>query len=67
MRACFLGVTFGIGLIISCSDTTWTHFGWYVALLLFILTAESVLVVEHAEMKVLLLQVHVLPVVLPLL
>ncbi|PWA24240.1 hypothetical protein CCH79_00017905 [Gambusia affinis] len=30
VRACFLGVTFGCGLIISFSDTTWTHFGWYI-------------------------------------
>uniref|UniRef100_A0A674P1S0 Protein-S-isoprenylcysteine O-methyltransferase n=1 Tax=Takifugu rubripes TaxID=31033 RepID=A0A674P1S0_TAKRU len=29
VRACFLGVTFGCGLIISFSETTWTHFGWY--------------------------------------
>ncbi|XP_074538498.1 protein-S-isoprenylcysteine O-methyltransferase [Halichoeres trimaculatus] len=35
VRACFLGVTFGIGLIISCSDTTWTHFGWYMCSLSF--------------------------------
>ncbi|KAM9856101.1 protein-S-isoprenylcysteine O-methyltransferase [Aulostomus maculatus] len=35
VRACFLGVTFGCGLIISCSDTTWTHFGWYMCSLSF--------------------------------
>lgn len=29
VRACFLGFTFGCGLIISFSQTTWTHFGWY--------------------------------------
>ncbi|TNN23606.1 Protein-S-isoprenylcysteine O-methyltransferase [Liparis tanakae] len=28
VRACFLGVTFGCGLVISFSDTSWTHFGW---------------------------------------
>ncbi|XP_031649892.1 protein-S-isoprenylcysteine O-methyltransferase isoform X4 [Oncorhynchus kisutch] len=27
VRACFLGFTFGCGLIISFSQTTWTHFG----------------------------------------
>ncbi|XP_040009165.1 protein-S-isoprenylcysteine O-methyltransferase isoform X2 [Xiphias gladius] len=27
VRACFLGVTFGCGLIISFSENTWTHFG----------------------------------------
>uniref|UniRef100_A0A3Q3JTX9 Protein-S-isoprenylcysteine O-methyltransferase n=1 Tax=Monopterus albus TaxID=43700 RepID=A0A3Q3JTX9_MONAL len=32
VRACFLGVTFGCGLIVSCSETSWTHFGWYVDL-----------------------------------
>ncbi|XP_026187962.1 protein-S-isoprenylcysteine O-methyltransferase isoform X2 [Mastacembelus armatus] len=35
VRACFLGVTFGCGLIISFSDTTWTHFGWYLCSLSF--------------------------------
>ncbi|MEQ2272387.1 hypothetical protein XENORESO_020999, partial [Xenotaenia resolanae] len=35
VRACFLGVTFGCGLIISFSDTTWTHFGWYMCSLSF--------------------------------
>lgn len=35
VRSCFLGVTFGCGLIISCSETTWTHFGWYMCSLSF--------------------------------
>ncbi|XP_012676322.1 protein-S-isoprenylcysteine O-methyltransferase [Clupea harengus] len=35
VRACFLGFTFGCGVIISCSDTTWTHFGWYMCSLAF--------------------------------
>ncbi|XP_063319925.1 protein-S-isoprenylcysteine O-methyltransferase [Pelmatolapia mariae] len=35
VRACFLGVTFGCGLIISFSETTWTHFGWYMCSLSF--------------------------------
>ncbi|KAL3063701.1 protein-S-isoprenylcysteine O-methyltransferase [Trematomus bernacchii] len=35
VRACFLGVIFGCGLIISCSETTWTHFGWYLCCLSF--------------------------------
>ncbi|XP_061829306.1 protein-S-isoprenylcysteine O-methyltransferase [Nerophis lumbriciformis] len=35
VRACFLGVTFGCGLIISCTETTWTHFGWYMCSLAF--------------------------------
>uniref|UniRef100_A0A3Q3XDV3 Protein-S-isoprenylcysteine O-methyltransferase n=1 Tax=Mola mola TaxID=94237 RepID=A0A3Q3XDV3_MOLML len=35
VRACFLGVTFGCGLIISFSETTWTHFGWYICSLSF--------------------------------
>ncbi|KAJ8387200.1 hypothetical protein AAFF_G00159190 [Aldrovandia affinis] len=29
VRACFLGFTFGCGLLISFGHTTWTHFGWY--------------------------------------
>ncbi|CAK6974419.1 protein-S-isoprenylcysteine O-methyltransferase [Scomber scombrus] len=35
VRACFLGVTFGCGLVISCSETTWTQFGWYMCSLSF--------------------------------
>uniref|UniRef100_A0A3Q3JTZ2 Protein-S-isoprenylcysteine O-methyltransferase n=1 Tax=Monopterus albus TaxID=43700 RepID=A0A3Q3JTZ2_MONAL len=35
VRACFLGVTFGCGLIVSCSETSWTHFGWYMCSLSF--------------------------------
>lgn len=35
VRACFLGVTFGCGLILSFSETTWTHFGWYMCSLSF--------------------------------
>ncbi|XP_019746388.1 protein-S-isoprenylcysteine O-methyltransferase [Hippocampus comes] len=35
VRACFLGVIFGCGLIISCTETTWTHFGWYMCSLAF--------------------------------
>ncbi|KAM6924554.1 protein-S-isoprenylcysteine O-methyltransferase [Xenentodon cancila] len=35
VRAGFLGVTFGCGLIISFSETTWTHFGWYMCSLSF--------------------------------
>ncbi|CAF92713.1 unnamed protein product [Tetraodon nigroviridis] len=35
VRACFLGVTFGCGLIISFSESTWTHFGWYMCSLSF--------------------------------
>ncbi|XP_028309006.1 protein-S-isoprenylcysteine O-methyltransferase [Gouania willdenowi] len=35
VRACFLGVTFGCGLILSFSDTSWTHFGWYMCSLSF--------------------------------
>ncbi|KAI5612300.1 protein-S-isoprenylcysteine O-methyltransferase [Silurus asotus] len=35
VRACFLGFVFGCGLIISFSDTTWTHFGWYMCSLAF--------------------------------
>lgn len=35
VRACFLGVTFGCGLIISFSETNWTHFGWYMCSLSF--------------------------------
>uniref|UniRef100_A0A3B4ES75 Protein-S-isoprenylcysteine O-methyltransferase n=1 Tax=Pundamilia nyererei TaxID=303518 RepID=A0A3B4ES75_9CICH len=35
IRACFLGVTFGCGLIITFSETTWTHFGWYMCSLSF--------------------------------
>ncbi|KAG5282205.1 hypothetical protein AALO_G00053430 [Alosa alosa] len=35
VRACFLGFTFGCGMIISLSDTTWTHFGWYMCSLAF--------------------------------
>uniref|UniRef100_H3C7W8 Isoprenylcysteine carboxyl methyltransferase n=1 Tax=Tetraodon nigroviridis TaxID=99883 RepID=H3C7W8_TETNG len=34
VRACFLGV-FGCGLIISFSESTWTHFGWYMCSLSF--------------------------------
>nr|XP_011452880.2 protein-S-isoprenylcysteine O-methyltransferase [Crassostrea gigas] len=29
VRGCFLGLTFGIGYLISCSHTTLNHFGWY--------------------------------------
>ncbi|CAL8363817.1 unnamed protein product [Lota lota] len=35
VRACFLGVTFGCGLLISLSRSTWTHFGWYMCSLSF--------------------------------
>ncbi|XP_020361697.1 protein-S-isoprenylcysteine O-methyltransferase isoform X3 [Oncorhynchus kisutch] len=35
VRACFLGFTFGCGLIISFSQTTWTHFGWYMCSMSF--------------------------------
>ncbi|XP_029975704.1 protein-S-isoprenylcysteine O-methyltransferase [Salarias fasciatus] len=35
VRACFLGVTFGCGLMISFSETNWTHFGWYMCSLSF--------------------------------
>ncbi|XP_047434364.1 protein-S-isoprenylcysteine O-methyltransferase [Mugil cephalus] len=35
VRACFLGLTFGCGLIISFSETTWRHFGWYMCSLSF--------------------------------
>ncbi|KAG7520351.1 protein-S-isoprenylcysteine O-methyltransferase [Solea senegalensis] len=35
VRACFLGFTFGCGLIISFSETTWTYFGWYMCSLSF--------------------------------
>ncbi|KAG7264348.1 hypothetical protein CRUP_020873 [Coryphaenoides rupestris] len=35
VRACFLGVTFGCGLLISLSQSTWTHFGWYMCSLSF--------------------------------
>ncbi|RVE71230.1 hypothetical protein OJAV_G00072680 [Oryzias javanicus] len=35
LRACFLGVTFGCGLILSFSETSWTHFGWYMCSLSF--------------------------------
>ncbi|XP_064162182.1 protein-S-isoprenylcysteine O-methyltransferase-like [Anguilla rostrata] len=35
VRACFLGFTFGCGLLISLSQTTWTHFGWYMCSLSF--------------------------------
>lgn len=29
VRGGFLGLTFGIGYLISCSHTTLNHFGWY--------------------------------------
>ncbi|XP_064154019.1 protein-S-isoprenylcysteine O-methyltransferase isoform X1 [Anguilla rostrata] len=35
VRACFLGFTFGCGLLISFGQTTWTHFGWYMSSLSF--------------------------------
>ncbi|KAG9337695.1 hypothetical protein JZ751_028345 [Albula glossodonta] len=35
VRACFLGFTFGCGLMISFGQTTWTHFGWYMCSLSF--------------------------------
>ncbi|KPP73382.1 protein-S-isoprenylcysteine O-methyltransferase-like [Scleropages formosus] len=35
LRACFLGFTFGCGLLISFSQTPWTHFGWYMCSLSF--------------------------------
>ncbi|KAJ8264888.1 hypothetical protein COCON_G00139870 [Conger conger] len=35
VRACFLGFTFGCGLLISVGQTTWTHFGWYMCSLSF--------------------------------
>ncbi|XP_013412159.1 protein-S-isoprenylcysteine O-methyltransferase [Lingula anatina] len=34
-RAAFLGLVFGCGLILTFSDTTWTHFGWYLVALSF--------------------------------
>lgn len=35
VRAGLLGFFFGIGLLISFSGTTWTHFGWYLVVLSF--------------------------------
>ncbi|KAJ8378412.1 hypothetical protein AAFF_G00243000 [Aldrovandia affinis] len=35
VRACFLGFTFGCGLLVSLTETTWTHFGWYMCSLSF--------------------------------
>ncbi|XP_061423983.1 protein-S-isoprenylcysteine O-methyltransferase isoform X1 [Lethenteron reissneri] len=35
VRACFLGFAFGCGLILSLSNTSWKHFGWYVCSLSF--------------------------------
>ncbi|KPP69760.1 protein-S-isoprenylcysteine O-methyltransferase-like [Scleropages formosus] len=35
VRACFLGFSFGCGLLISFGETTWTHFGWYMCSLSF--------------------------------
>ncbi|KAL4622524.1 protein-S-isoprenylcysteine O-methyltransferase-like [Arapaima gigas] len=35
VRAFFLGFTFGCGLLISFSQTAWTHFGWYMCSLSF--------------------------------
>ncbi|CAL9703725.1 unnamed protein product [Knipowitschia caucasica] len=35
VRAAFLGLVFGSGLIISLSESTWTHFGWYMCSLSF--------------------------------
>ncbi|XP_061076511.1 protein-S-isoprenylcysteine O-methyltransferase-like [Conger conger] len=35
VRACFLGFTFGCGLLVSLTQTTWTHFGWYMCSLSF--------------------------------
>ncbi|XP_071109319.1 protein-S-isoprenylcysteine O-methyltransferase-like [Haliotis cracherodii] len=35
VRAGFLGVCFGTGLLISMSDTSWVHFGWYITALAF--------------------------------
>lgn len=35
VRASFLGLVFGCGLIISLSDSSWTHFGWYMCSLSF--------------------------------
>ncbi|XP_028921511.1 protein-S-isoprenylcysteine O-methyltransferase [Ornithorhynchus anatinus] len=29
IRACFLGFVFGCGLLLSFSQTSWKHFGWY--------------------------------------
>lgn len=75
MRACFLGFVFGCGLIINFSDTTWTHFGWYMtsqvfASLYFLLSC----MVSHVTVpkpclncSVAFLQVHVFTGILPLL
>ncbi|KAK6175329.1 hypothetical protein SNE40_013817 [Patella caerulea] len=35
IRALLLGNIFGFGLLISFSNTTWTHFGWYLIALSF--------------------------------
>lgn len=35
VRASFLGLVFGCGLIISVSESSWTHFGWYMCSLSF--------------------------------
>lgn len=35
VRASFLGLMFGCGLIISVSESSWTHFGWYMCSLSF--------------------------------
>uniref|UniRef100_A0A8C6UW70 Protein-S-isoprenylcysteine O-methyltransferase n=1 Tax=Neogobius melanostomus TaxID=47308 RepID=A0A8C6UW70_9GOBI len=35
VRASFLGLVFGCGLIISFSESSWTHFGWYMCSLSF--------------------------------
>ncbi|MGH0185660.1 UNVERIFIED_CONTAM: hypothetical protein FKN15_018432 [Acipenser sinensis] len=35
VRACFLGFTFGCGLLVSFSKTSWGPFGWYMCSLSF--------------------------------
>ncbi|KAJ8319916.1 hypothetical protein KUTeg_001503 [Tegillarca granosa] len=35
VRGGFLGSVFGLGILLSLSDTTWVHFGWYITALSF--------------------------------
>ncbi len=42
VRGCFLGVVFGIAIIISFSGVSWCHFGWYMAALSFFHWSEYV-------------------------
>ncbi|KAI4825818.1 hypothetical protein KUCAC02_021484 [Chaenocephalus aceratus] len=70
VRACFLGVIFGCGLIISCSETTWTHFGCYCRLYSHVwaeLLPASTLTCGLSYCLPLLSRVPVLLVLLPLL